>query len=205
MGQQGVYGTGFEDMSRKAHSIQTQSLIDSNMQMVEALGMKSSAAAYAKMNEVSSMIANVNIQYEMKLMEQDLLMRQIEYEAMTGRLKNMQDQGLAVQDQFLTQLRNNRLGALEAAAQGINTIVETNKTYLQMHANELDAVRTEAQIIYQGIQADIGVNQAAMDQANAAYEAYMAPYIDQLNMYLVQAQLDDLEGGELDINAATAL
>ena len=124
-------------------------------------------------------------------------MRQIEYEAMTGRLKDMQAQGLAVQDQFLTQLRNNRLGALEAAAQGINTIVETNKTYLQMHANELDAVRTEAQIIYQGIQADIGVNQAAMDQANGAYETYMAPYIDALNMYLVQTQIDEMEGDPL--------
>ncbi len=205
MGQEGVYGTEFEDISRKAHSIQVQTLVDSNIQMIEALGMKSSAAAYAKMNEVSSMIANTNIQYELKLIEQDLLMRQIEYEAMTGRLKNMQDQGLAIQDQFLTQLRNNRLEALEAAAQGINAIVQTNNTYLQMHANELDAVRTEAQIIYQGIQADIGVNQAAMDQANQAYEAYMAPYIDKINMYLVEAQIAEMEGTDVDVSSGIGL
>ena len=205
MAQTGVYGTEFEDMSRKAHSIQVQTLVDSNMQMIEALGMKSSAAAYAKMNEVSSQIANVNIQYETKLMEQDLLMRQIEYEAMVGRLKNMQDQGLAVQDQFLTQLRTNRMGALEAAAQGINVIVQTNDAYFKMHERDLDAVRTEAGLIYQRIMVDIEVNQAAMERANLAYEAYMAPHIDALNEFLVMAQLEDLEGGDLDINAAAAL
>ncbi len=204
-GQQGIYGTEYEGISRRANSMQIQTLIDSNMQMVEALGMKSTAAAYSKMNEVSSLIANVNIQYEMKLWEQDQLLRQFEYEAMVGRRKNMQDQGLAVENQFLNQLRTNRRGALEAAAQGINVIVETNDAYFKMHERDLDAVRTEAGLIYQRVMVDIEVNQAAMERANLAYEAYMAPHIDALNEFIVMSQLEDQEEGGVDLSAGAAL
>lgn len=189
MGQQGVYGTTFEDVSRRAHGVEVQNLIAANLQMVEALGTKSSAAAYTKMAEVSNQIANTNAQYELKLAEQDLLMRQIEYEAMSNRLAQMQAQGLAVQEQYLTQLTNNRMGALQAYAQNLTAIIATNEAYFQMYGQDLEAIQIHANTVYQSIMAEIGVDQAAMERANEAYEQYMAPYLDELNAWYMKEQL----------------
>jgi hypothetical protein len=204
MGQQGVYGTEFEQLSRRAHNIEVQNLIAANQQIVEALGTKSSAAAYAKMAEVSNQIANVNIQYELKLAEQDLLMRQMEYEAMSNRLAQMQAQGLAVQEQYLNQLQANRYEALQAYAQNLTAVIETNKNYFQMYGQDLEALKTHADTVYQSIMAEVGVDQAAMERANQAYEAYMAPYLDALDAWYMQqnVQLAQDEANALNIGGA---
>lgn len=196
MGQEGIYGTEYEQASRRAHALEVQNLIDSNQQMIEAIGIRSTSAAYSKLAEVSNQIANTNAQYELKMAEQDLLMRQIEYEAMNNRLAQMQAQGLAVQEQYLNQLQANRYEALQAYAQNLTAVIETNKAYFQMYGQDLEAMKLHADTVYQTIMADIGIDQAAMERANQAYEAYMAPYLDALDAWYMQQNVLLAQEGE---------
>lgn len=123
-GQQGLYGTRDEWTMDRAQQQQIQVLVDSNSQMIESLGMKSSAAAYNKMAEVSNSIASANLQYGVKKMEENRLRQEYEYEQLKWRYETLTNTGLEAGRELADQIQENRMGAMEAYATELSTLIE---------------------------------------------------------------------------------
>lgn len=143
MGQQGIEGTEYEQRAQRQHSAQVQNLIDSNMQMVEALGTTSSAAAYAKMGEISSQIANDSLAFDVKMLEADMVWKEMEYNALVQRRDTIIAQANDGGKLYAEMLLDNRMGALQTFATQITAIDLSNKQGLaerQQEGVELERV-----------------------------------------------------------------
>ena len=189
MGQQGVMGTEYETAARKATQSSIEQTVEANMQMVESLGMASSAAAYSKMNEVSNTIQNMTLQADVKLLEQDLLMRQMEYEALLARSEQATQTGMAGSAQYLDMLVNNRMQALQGYATQLNTIVTNNAQTLEQYGMELERITAHAKITYDAIMVEIGYDEHLMQQSEDLYNQYMTPYWDAMEQYYREEEL----------------
>ena len=183
MGQTGVMGTEYETAARRATQASIDQTVEANMQMIESLGMKSSAAAFSKMNEISNTIQNMTLQADVKLLEQDILMRQLEYEALLKRSEQAADTGLAAGSQYLEMLVNNRMLALESYATQLDTVLKNNAQTLQQYGLELERITMHADTTYKSIMAQIGYEESQMQLTEDRYNQYMQPYYDKMEAW----------------------
>jgi len=183
MGQEGIMGTEYETAARRAAGARVNQIVEANQQMIEALGTRSSAAAYSKMGEVSNMIQDELLQSDMKLLEQDLLMRQIEYEALLARSEQAQATGMAAGEQYMNMLVNNRMMALQSYSTQLDTIMKNNQQTLQQYGMELERITAHADITYKSIMAEIGYDESQMQLSEDRYNQYMMPYYDALDAW----------------------
>ena len=202
MGQTGVMGPEYETAARRATQASIDQTVEANMQMIESLGMKSSAAAFSKMNEISNTIQNMTLQADVKLLEQDILMRQLEYEALLKRSEQAADTGLAAGSQYLEMLVNNRMLALESYATQLDTVLKNNAQTLQQYGLELERITRHADTTYKSIMAEIGYDEHLMQQSEDLYNQYMQPYYDKLDAWY---QLELIRQGDEAIAAGQGM
>lgn len=211
--QPGLYGTDYEYTFNRATARTVQSTIQANRQLIESLGMQSSAAAYMKMAEVSNQIANINVQAQMVFAENDLLQRQAEYDALFDRFNATSGIATAERDMYMSALMENRATALQAYATQIGAMFEQNASVIEQFGADLTAVQTHVDLTYKQLMADIGYDEHLMEMNSEKHEQYMAPYYEEIEAALTalevgmglaeinQADQDDISAAWTDAGA----
>jgi len=141
------------------------------------------------LNDTSNKIQDIMLQSNMKMLEQDMLMRQMEYEGLLKRSEQTMQVGMAGASQYMEMLTNNRMMALESYATQLNTIVQNNAQTLQQYGMELERITSHAEITYKSIMAEIGYDEHLMQQSEDYYNQYMQPYYDKMEAWYQAEEL----------------
>jgi hypothetical protein len=81
----------------------------------------------------------------------------------------------SVQD-FMAYFQKNREDAMTGYATQIATLVEQNKTYLDMYAGDLDRIRTAADLVFNSVQVETGLDQSIFDRVQQEFDNYLKQY-----------------------------
>ena len=166
-----------EDQQRGLTS-DVQMVREENKMILESMQAEGrSSAAFYKADELSSQVADMYIQGKLKYMEGNLLRSQVEFDALNSQYQGMVQSGMQGSEQYLTNLYNNRIGALQGYATEMTSLVNQNAQYIDLY-------KSHVQQVYQSIMTDMGYDEHTMNMAQEFYEAYMAPALDQFEMDL---------------------
>lgn len=192
-GQEGLSEEQQWMMDRSLQST-IQTIVDSNQQMVESLGMQSSVAAYSKMGEISNQIANTSVQHGLKKMEADQLQRQMNYEALMGRYESITRTGAEAGMELADQIYEDRMGALTSYATQLDVLIEQNNEALQERAllnaeynSTMSSIAAHADQMYRTVMTQIGYDEYLMAESEQKYNEFMAPYWTALEKWYQEA------------------
>jgi len=188
MAQQGL-PQDYQNQYGRQTQLELQQMRGDYQMMLEAMGASGrSVAAYQQMDQIALSLSSYQMQRDMELMNKDLATRQTEYDALNDRWKSMYNMGQMTAQQYMDNIRQNRVDALTAYAQQLSTYISQNQLMLEQYQTDLQATQLHASTVYQSIMADLGVSESLMNQLNEQYEMYMAPYYAELEQYAVQVQ-----------------
>jgi len=182
------------NMMKRLNQRGNEQLIESNARMIESLGQVSSAAAYQKMGEVSGQIADANIRFQVQYLEQDMLLRELEYNALVDRYGEVQKIANDASNRFATMLVNNRMGALQAYATQITSIIQNNADLRTGYGQELERIAAHADLQYKTIMTQIGYDEHEMQMSEDRYNQFMAPFWEDMEMWF---QSETIRQGDL--------
>ncbi len=146
----------------------------------------SRARALEKSTQALESISDQQLQYDLAIQQEDSERRQAEYDSKLQLWTQMVEQGQMTQQQYLDNVRADRTLALQTAATELSAIYEQNQQYMQMYEADLSAFNTYAQSVYDSINAQLGIDQAAMDTASELYNQALQPYITALTEWETQ-------------------
>ncbi len=211
---QGVYAQqGMSQEDQAAFNRETQLNLqrqrDDFQLMLEALGAQGrSVAGFQMMDNIALSMSTYESQRAMERINTDLAMRETEYEALRSRWETLYNAGEMSAQQYIENVTNNRTLALQGYAQEISTMFQQNAQDISLYEADIAAAQAHAQIVYQGIMADIGVSEAVLSDMQAHYEMYMAPYYAELERWALEQQVKQsdqaafLDGAGLAVGAA---
>jgi hypothetical protein len=188
----GVGGqSGLTDAEKAAYTQQIEGQIRSTredtMQVIEALGAEGrTGAAYRAMDELSSTIGDLRVQSQVKLLENDMARKQMEYNALAQRYDIISGRGGELATNYQNLLRQNRVDAIQGYASQITVLAQENQQFL-------DKFSQHANTMYQQIMTEMGYESFLTEQQQAAYDLYMQPYLDALNEWYMRKQVDIAE------------
>ncbi len=131
-------------------------------------------------DNVRRQISNTALQQEVTLLQEDMLYRQQEYEALKERYGTAVAGNQQIQQAFIDDLKQNRYAAMQAMSQKV--VLMTQK-----YQADTQALGQWVQNMYTAMEMDLGLQENVMDQMDDAYEREVRPYMDQLNAYATQA------------------
>ncbi len=134
----------------------------------------STARALMQANENIKTIRDAQLQSTVSLMNMDYARKLDEFDRKAQLYKDAMDRGEITIQNFMDAYKNNRLSALQGFASQVSTIMSQNQQYLNMYTSDLDKVRTNAQIVYQSVSTELGIDEAAQQQIKDAFDKYAA-------------------------------
>lgn len=158
--------------------------------IIEALGSSGrTAQALIAADEISSQISNIQIQYRMKVAEQNQARLQAQYDAEMQQYQYMVQTGQFNVSDYIQKQRENAAMQLSVYGEEVNMIVQGNAQYLQQYAADLQSMQLHAQQIYNGIMAELGMDESLRQQMQDYYNMALAPYNQQLqNLALMREE-----------------
>lgn len=145
--------------------------------------------SYAAADQAISQINDVQLQQQMAIYNDDFMRKQAESD------KAMQQYQLAVQNgqmsqaQYLEILQQNKSLAFQGYAVQVNTMMQQNQQYLQMYGADMMAIEANINNIYKAIQMEIGIDEKAISDMEAAYQREIAPFLLQMDIALQELEL----------------
>jgi len=145
--------------------------------------------SYAAADQAISQINDVQLQQQMTIYNDDYMRKKAESD------KAMQQYQLAVQNgqmsqaQYLEILQQNKSLAFQGYAVQVNTMMQQNQQYLQMYGADMMAIEANINNIYKAIQMEIGIDEKAISDMEAAYQREIAPFLLQMDIALQQLEL----------------
>jgi hypothetical protein len=156
---------------------------DENQQMIEALGLESSARALQEAGQLSSQISNYRLKGQLKMQEYNLAKSQQEYENIMSQYNMLQQSGSAQAQQFHELAYANRMAALQGYADQMDQMLEE-------YGMHLEEIQTHADLTYQSIMASMGYDQQLMQQIATEYMTELQPLLTQLGIDLDQMAME---------------
>lgn len=159
--------------------------------IIESLGAGGrSAQALVSADNISSQIGNMQIQYRLKIAEQNYARQQAQFDAEMQQYQFMVQTGQMNVSDYIQKQRENAAMQLSVYGQEVNMIESSNAQYLQEYSADMQAIQAHAQAIYNGIMAEMGLDQSLYEQMQNEYEMAMAPYTQALqNISLMEERI----------------
>lgn len=135
---------------------------------------KNTMMKLAHADEARQQISDYRAKQKVQIIEENFQRQMINYENLKDRYYKEVQLGNMTSQQYIEALRQDRYTALQGYAQGIASVQ-------QAYANETAALANHANIIYESINAQLGINVQAIEFAQAQYDMHMQPFLDSLN------------------------
>lgn len=181
---------------------QAQQVRQESMQMAEAVGLQSSGRQIQLMNETTSKISDSRLQAEMSFIQYDQANRLTEYQALT-------DANQKAQGAYAQQIYDNRMGALQAYATQLTATLQNRQQYFSEYSGEYKLVMDNADAVYKSIMAQLGYNEAALNDAqnqwNSTLASWKTQFDAQLQQYAVENNVAMQKAQESAQNASTGV
>ncbi len=173
------------DTYNRQTQVQLQQMRDDSAQLMESLGASGrSVQGYSTMLNISRSMADFQAQRQLELTTQDNMVKQAEYDALKARYDTMYQMQQVTVGEYVNALSQNRLAALQGYAQQITAQAQQNQTNIAEY-------EAHAQVMYQTIMAQLGVDEGLLSQAQDYFEMYMAPTYAELEKQVLQSQVDE--------------
>lgn len=160
-------------------------------------------------DEARKQISNEQLRGELSFMQQDFERKAMQFEAMKDQLWQQVQAGVMTTEQFLDNVREDRMNALQGYAAGMNQTLQKYQTDIGAYSSEVQALGAHADSMYKAIMVDIGIDQAALDYATSMYDAQIQPLINEMTAIgsqaniMLQREANDLTRKELNKEAPT--
>jgi hypothetical protein len=149
--------------------------------IIESLGASGrSAQALVTADNISSQIANTQIQYRLKIAEQNYARQQAQFDSEMQQYQFMVQTGQLNVADFIQKQRENAAMQLAVYGQEISMIESANAQYLQEYSADLQGLRAHTEAIYTGIMAELGLDTELRQQIQDMYNSAMVPYTQML-------------------------
>lgn len=158
-----------------------QSQFDRQLDAINA-GSQSTMRYLAAADQVRNQMSDARLQAEYAKLEANFERQMVNYENKRQNYEYLVATGQASEQEYLAGVRADKVNAFQAYAQGATMVMQQRQLDLQTQ-------QAHAQTIYNSINASMGISQHAIDTANQMYEQAVAPYMDQMNASLSQAEL----------------
>jgi hypothetical protein len=203
-GQQGL-SQQYNDTWNQETGLEMQRQRDDFQLMLEALKAQGrSVAGFQAMDNIALSMASYQNQRDMTLLNANMARQETEYAALWGRWDSLFNMGQMTTQQYLDNINQNRVNALQGYAQEISTLVQQNQLTLAQYSADLQAAETHANIAYQSIMADMGVTESAISSMQGYYEMYMAPYYAELERWALQEESDAADSAQMQTGLSIA-
>jgi hypothetical protein len=140
----------------------------------------STIRAFQMADETRRQIVDVQVQYQIGRMQDDWARKKAEHEALADRKETMVQQELLSQAEYMNHTRQQAAVMLKGYATQLDAVMMNNQQLTEMYSADLEAVRIHAQIVYDAVNLEMGLNQAAMDASAEAFEQYLSPLYNEL-------------------------
>lgn len=141
-------------------------------------------------DDARKQMSNERLKGELAFMQQDFERKTVQFEAKKDQLWSQVQAGTMTAEQFLDNIREDRMATLQGYASGMSQVMDQYGGQLAGYQSELQGLSTHADLIYKSIMTDLGVDQAAIDYANAMYDSQVSPLVDQLTALVTAEQLE---------------
>ena len=179
---------------QRAIASETRETIENSKLLLEALASEGrDVQALVTADEISSSIANTEIQSRLKYAEFNFNQREAEYANLAARYENMVRTGVMTATENIQRQREHAAHQVTLYANEIAMIESANSQYLTEYQAELMGLEAHANAIMAYIDTLLGVDAALVEQIKAAYEAALAPITQQLAMLELQMQQEALD------------
>jgi hypothetical protein len=123
-------------------------------------------------------IADQRAAQEVGMMQEEFQRKSMQYQAKTQEYGMLLESGQINANQYMEGLRADRMGALQGYAQEMSLMLE-------QYGTETQAMAQHAQTIYEAINSQVGIGQAAIDEADALLEQAMSGPMSELQTQLL--------------------
>lgn len=137
-----------------------------------AAGSESSYRMWMQSDEMARQIRDTDIKSQLAIAEESYRRQTVNYEQ---KLAYMTAMGASKVD-YLRALTANKEAGIQAYATTISGMIAQNQQYFDEYALELQRVRDTVEAAYKAIQAELGVDEAMITQAEAAVDEALRPW-----------------------------
>ena len=185
---------GLSDLQNRDVQSQIAQARDETKLILESLGEQGRGVqALMAADEISSSIGNLQIQAQLKYMEQNQANAMSEWAALEGQYNQAVQVGMMSATEYIQRQRENAALRITQYASEITMIEAANRQYLTQYGTELAGLEAHAQAIINSIQVDLGTDQALIDQMSEYYEMALAPIQFRMEQLALQMQQDALD------------
>jgi len=160
----------------------------------------SATIALAAADNYTNNINDYAIQSRTQLIEDDFAARQANIQSKQAFLNSMVTSGQMAKDQYIAQMIQSEATALSGYATQMQAVLDENSQYLSMYKADLDSINLSMEITYNGIMAELGVDEALASAAQTAIENYYSAFEIEADALIGQLTL-----AETEINNAATL
>ena len=163
----------------------------------------STMRAFQMADEVRRQIVDAQVSFQLQTAQEDFMRKEAEYNALRDRMILQVQQGLIGQQEYMNQLNQARAVQIQGYAVQIDGILANNQQLVQVYSADLEALRTHAQITYDAVNLEMGLEQATMDATAQAFEQYLSPLYAQLDAQIIALEAT-MQQGQALVDQATA-
>jgi hypothetical protein len=165
-----------------------------NQMLDNVLASSGSRAQYLqRADQAMEQVRDQAIQYDMAIMQEDSERRSAEFDRKMQMWGNMVQMNQMSESQFLANVRADRSLAMQSLAMQASNILNENQQYLSMFGSDLNALNSYVQTEFNRINAEMGLENNAINQASEMYAQLLAPYetaLAEYDLYLDQLAID---------------
>ena len=171
----------------------------------------SATRALSAADNYTNNISDYALKSRTQLIEDDLAAQQSKIQSQQNIWNTLVTTGQMAQSEYLDRMMQSEATALTGYATQMDAILKENAQYLDRNRADLEAIKLSMEITYNGIMAELGVDQALADQVQTYIENYYTDFnttagILETNLAIAEADLaneeaavDDLFSSILDV------
>jgi ribosomal protein S18 acetylase RimI-like enzyme len=177
----------FREANRAANRLTERWL---SRQLENIMSERGSTTVYLQAaDSARAQISDQRARQEIDLLAADLGQRQQHFENLQERYKYAADASIEIQQHALTELRNNRVAAMQGMSLKISSMVEIYKADAQVLGQWVDNM-------YRSMEMQLGLEEHVLDQMDDAFEREIRPHVVKLENLSAEAEIDAFEAAK---------
>lgn len=187
---------GMSDEERQLRERQNQANISAMRQASRRMVQDSLAdnGSTARMLETADtatqQIANFQLQQDAQLAQDEFERQLADLQSKKDTWAKMIDANQMGTQDYMQNLQSSISIAMQGYATKVSAMMQENQGYLQEYSGDLSGLTTQIDSMYRAANLELGVNVAEIDMASQLYASEVQPYLDELNMKLMEKQLE---------------